>query len=448
MSKRNWIILLTAALAVAVIALVGILLTRERSDDPTPTASAAPTPTPYREILKPVGNVVPLTDDGSELTPDGQATEMPTTGAPPDPDTGTSEANATPSGAAQANTEYGYALLTQNAASLAEKYPDRLTRLTIGTTAFGREIVCLRIGNEQAEHKILLLAGVRGGEYGMSLVMMKQIETYLADTTSRFRGKTYQEVLDQACLYFVPMLNPDGVELCLHGMASVPEDKLGGVLAILQSDVEAGQITEIPAFSEGIRAWNANGSGVEVALNFGAGTVSFGTVFVQPSCALYPGTPFETSEAQAVRTLCDQTAFAVMAVYSGIGYTVDWSFGQNDGGLSYTMALGVSQSSSYAVVENGLRPDFCAAVEAHQWFIQTAEKPALKIASGKEIPYSPQEIVDAWRSLSAVPLYLADPSQWNFELQDDENTTPTPGAPDENATPMPDAPGFEYDELD
>ena len=185
MTKKKWIILLVAALAVAVIALVGILLTRDPEEVPTPTA--APTPTPYREILQPNGDIVPLTDDGSELTiDDGQATATSTATSKPGTSATAGTATATPSNAAHANTEYGYELLKQNAASLAAKYPDRLTRMTIGTTAFGREIVCLRVGNEQAEHKILLLAGVRGGEYGMSLVMMKQIETYLTDTTSLF----------------------------------------------------------------------------------------------------------------------------------------------------------------------------------------------------------------------------------------------------------------------
>lgn len=56
---------------------------------------------------------------------------------------------------------------------------------------------------------------------------------------------------------FVPMVNPDGVELCKRGVTSAPKNVRKSLLRLNGSD--------------DFRAWKANGRAVDLNVNFDAG---------------------------------------------------------------------------------------------------------------------------------------------------------------------------------
>lgn len=77
-----------------------------------------------------------------------------------------------------------------------------------GTSELGRELVCHRIGNRDADRSILIVFGVHGFEDEFNhdgevlcLIAEKLIEHYTGQP----------ELLEDFCLYIVPSANPDGL---------------------------------------------------------------------------------------------------------------------------------------------------------------------------------------------------------------------------------------------
>lgn len=76
--------------------------------------------------------------------------------------------------------------------------------IPIGRTVRGKELHILRIGNENAPHRIFIRARAHPWEPGGNWVLEGMIEEYL-------KGKDKQRFIDSYCLYLLPMANMDGV---------------------------------------------------------------------------------------------------------------------------------------------------------------------------------------------------------------------------------------------
>ncbi|NVJ59285.1 MAG: carboxypeptidase family protein [Gammaproteobacteria bacterium] len=77
----------------------------------------------------------------------------------------------------------------------------------IGQSLDGREINLLRLGNPSAKHKVWLIARQHPGET-MAEWFMEGVIGRLLDYTDA----TANQLLNEACLYLVPNMNPDGTE--------------------------------------------------------------------------------------------------------------------------------------------------------------------------------------------------------------------------------------------
>jgi murein tripeptide amidase MpaA len=111
---------------------------------------------------------------------------------------------------------YTYDKFLADAQTITSKYPTKVQMGVFGKSAFNRELLYFAIGDKNATKKILVVAGVFGTESSLSLLATKQIETYLEDLTRTYKNKSYQQILNSCRIYFVPMLNPDGVSFVLH----------------------------------------------------------------------------------------------------------------------------------------------------------------------------------------------------------------------------------------
>lgn len=111
----------------------------------------------------------------------------------------------------------------------------------IGASVYGRLIPYVRLG--EGEHAVLVTAGIHAREHVSALFAVKQIY--------KLRGEALP-----FCLYFVPMVNPDGSVLISEGAAAFGFD--GGKLTALNGGD--------PDFS----LWKANAAGVDLNVNFDA----------------------------------------------------------------------------------------------------------------------------------------------------------------------------------
>ncbi len=423
LSKKT-VIILVATVVVIAIAVTGILITVNKKKPVTDAGE-------QEKLIDSLGEIVPFSngeenDDHSVSTvettnetgkteengADGKTDENKTGGTDakqPGQNNGTTQQENGQQGNSQQESgkqeatyyNYTYEKMLQNGNALVEKYG--IQKEVIGTTLFGRDIVCFKVGNDNASRKMLVVSGVNGSEHDNALVMMKQIETYLADTASTFHGRKYAEIFNVCQVYFVPMLNPDGIELSINGLASVPEQYRQSVEQIAKYSAENGLMKE-----NDYSLWNANGQGIDVSINFGNSFIVSSTLSSQPASKNFPGEEFETNEAKAIRDLCHKVNFETATQYAGKGNLVDWSFGQNiSAQVSRDLASGLSDNTGFTIISNGPNRDFCITVNLAQWFIYEFDRPGFTVMMGENTPYTKNDVQSMWNALSTAPLFLA-----------------------------------------
>ncbi len=176
---------------------------------------------------------------------------------------------------------------------LCEKY-DFLIKETIGKSIGGRDITAIKLG--RAEDYALFVAAVHGSEHITTNVLLKFIETVCESIKSGLPAAGYniQRILSGRGVIFVPVVNPDGVEISIHGVGSA------GYMQSFVRRVAKGRYEH----------WNANLRGVDINHNFDA---DFDNVkaaerkagIYVPSMSKFGGfSPFSEPESITLRELC------------------------------------------------------------------------------------------------------------------------------------------------
>lgn len=112
-----------------------------------------------------------------------------------------------------------------------------------GKSFLNQNLYAFHIGNKNGK-QILLEAGIHAREFISTLFLIKEIE-YLHQKRLGFG------------IYVLPLLNPDGVRLCLDGPSFIRDKYIKSCLINLNG-------------SEDFRLWKANARGVDLNVNFGA----------------------------------------------------------------------------------------------------------------------------------------------------------------------------------
>lgn len=317
------------------------------------------------------------------------------------------------------DTTYGYEVFRRQAEQLKEKYTDIVSLYSIGQSVYGREILCLVLGNAQAENKLLLAGAIRGTQYWTTQLLMKQIETYCENLSEAYEGVSYREIFQNCAVYFVPMVNPDGVEICFNGLKSVPQTYQAQIEEIYEYSLQVGLLTK----ETGYKHWKANGQGIDIGINFGVGTVESAAIQKQAASENYPGEPLCTPEAAAIAQLCEEQNFSAAAVYTEEGNLIDWAFGQKESFKeSERYADALAELTGYTKIANGPTPEVCTSVSLTGWFISQFDKPAFAILMGKNSEQL--SLSKIWSENCLVPILLA----WQLQQQEIEKPVQTPTA--------------------
>ncbi len=147
-----------------------------------------------------------------------------------------------------------YGFLQRALAALTDDYPF-VRRYAVGRSLFGREIPLLQIG--RGGKKILLVGAVHGSEHMTAGLLLRFAADYCSavDADASVYSLSMGYLFEKRTLCLLPMLNPDGVELSLHG----PADDCP-LLERLMRMCPDGDFTH----------WQANGRGVDLNHNFDA----------------------------------------------------------------------------------------------------------------------------------------------------------------------------------
>lgn len=242
-------------------------------------------------------------------------------------------------------------------------------RSFIGKSVCSRYIDVLHIGN--TKHRVLYCAGFHGSEYLTILAVLKFFEECaeaIARDTVVGRYKM-RDFLKEKGLTVVPCVNPDGVEIALHGSKAANKYK--------------------PLVDKAARStekWQANARGVDINHNFNAGWNELKKRELEmninaPAATRFGGNaPESEPETRALTMLCRRTDFERAVAFHSQGREIYCSFEEHTPVMSFRLASVMSQASGYNIA---VPEDIATGGGFKDWFIEKFKKPALTIEMGK-----------------------------------------------------------------
>lgn len=308
---------------------------------------------------------------------------------------------------AEQNPEkYTYEDMQSDIAALQKKYDPYFSVHSLGKTADGRELYDLVIGNEEAERKIFINAGIHAREYITCQLVMKQAASFLEHTAEgdhyecrvgektndqeKFSSETvsYREMWEKCQIHVMPMVNPDGTAISQNGLDGIQTEEMRTkVIGIASLD---GQQAE----GKYLINWKSNGCGIDLNRNFDALWDSYEDPAGHPSSAYYKGPyPGSEKESAAMIALTEEQRFDRTISYHAQGGVIYWYFGQEGTLYEDTKKLG---DRIAAITGYTLDADYQSLDPAgyKDWAISKEGIPSLTIEIGRDTVPVPEEQFD------------------------------------------------------
>ncbi len=188
--------------------------------------------------------------------------------------------------------DYDYIAMQDDIKKLLQQYPF-LSCKKIGNSVLGRDIPVLQWG--KGRYRVLLNGAHHGKEWITSLLLMRFAEVLCAGyQKEQLNGyNEFSTLFDTATYDILPMINPDGVHLSIHGLTEdIPE-------IIREALVQANH-----GSADFIGKWQANARGIDLNHNYDAAFErgkAFGARLgiVTPSATRYSGASPESEPESA-----------------------------------------------------------------------------------------------------------------------------------------------------
>ena len=208
---------------------------------------------------------------------------------------------------------------------LCEKYSNILSKMVIGKSVEGRDIVALKISSNkideilrcaQNDEKVLFVGGIHAREDFSVMLCMKMIDYYCHyySEEKNFDGFDVKKIIDNIDMYFVPVANPDGLNIVHHGIEA-------------SSNYEALKVMQI--WGKDHTYWKANANGVDLNKNFDDGNWEIRTCVngtEVPCSDRFKGfAPNSEPETRALINFCNENNFSLMVTYHCSGNCTFWA---------------------------------------------------------------------------------------------------------------------------
>ena len=262
------------------------------------------------------------------------------------------------------NSPYSYERLQKDLNKFQTRYGENIEIKTIGTTHFGKKISGVKLGNGKTN--IVLVGAHHGREWLTSALLMEMLENYAESYVNHKRmGFRSTDILNQVSIWFIPMLNPDGVTIQQDNLESFPPSLQKQLLVMNEG-------------SKNFKRWKANGMGVDLNRQYPAGWKQLNQEPSNPSYAFYKGNrPLESKEVIALTEFINEVRPQVAVAYHTAGREIFWNY-KNGKHLrrDYKLAKKVSRLTNYKLSKPD--PDSFGGGFT-DWFITTYHKPAMTI---------------------------------------------------------------------
>ncbi|HWJ77762.1 MAG TPA: M14 family zinc carboxypeptidase [Niallia sp.] len=264
---------------------------------------------------------------------------------------------ATSTSIVNVNKAYTYDDFQEDVWILKSKYKKEITVHTIGKSEFGRKLYALQVGS--GKNNLLITGAHHGREWITSLLTMKMAE----ETANSL--KMGNDFLQSFSIWFVPMINPDGV-------------------TIQQGDIHKFSFftkRKIIKMNNGLKdftRWKSNGAGVDLNRQYPAGWESLKYLSKKPSYKNYKGKkPIEAEEVQAIVNLTEKIKPVLAVSYHSSGQEIFWQYknGINEK-RDKKIAKTIAQKTGYTL---GVPKKDAIGGGYTDWFITKYHRPAFTI---------------------------------------------------------------------
>lgn len=295
---------------------------------------------------------------------------------------------------------YSYNQMVSDIKQLQRAYPDLIQYKVVGKTEYGRDIYAISLGNGKAT--AFINGSHHAREWLTTNLNMHMIEDYAKAyiNNSRIQGFSARSILNSTTLWFIPMVNPDGVILQQEGLKAYPKSMHASLIRMNQGSLN-------------FKRWKANIKGIDLNRQYDADWATIKHSPKAPNYQFYKGTaPATASEVKAVLKLVDEINPEIAVAYHSSGEILYWNYKQNraDYNRDHVIAKAIGKMTGYSLVYPGPNPSGGGFTD---WFIQKKKRPGFTPEISRYVfetnpPLS--EYNRAWQKNRAVGLYVAQES--------------------------------------
>ncbi|MDC3411831.1 M14 family metallocarboxypeptidase [Terrihalobacillus insolitus] len=258
------------------------------------------------------------------------------------------------------NQVYTYEQMEKDISELEETYPELITTKIIGQSVDGRNLYAIKVGKGNTE--IFFNGAHHAREWLTTNLLMEMIDSYsqsyVMDET--IEGYDPRYILNNASIWFVPMVNPDGVSLVQKGAYSAQSPQ---------------QVISMNGGSTDFSAWKANIRGVDLNRQYPAGWSTIQNNTGRPSPQNFKGLlPLSEPESKAMYDFTLAHDFKTAVAYHSSGEILYWDY-KTSGALQQTskkIAEMINQKTGYRLIFPGSNPSGGGYTD---WFLYGMQKP-------------------------------------------------------------------------
>jgi g-D-glutamyl-meso-diaminopimelate peptidase len=276
----------------------------------------------------------------------------------------------------ESGQRYDYTKMMNDIKRLQGVYPF-LQVPFIGKTVLEKNIPEINIG--KGEKRVHYNGSFHANEWITTPIIMTFLNDYLLSLTNHnpIRGLVMSRLYQQTNLSIVPMVNPDGVDLVLHGPPA--------------NETWKKRVVEYNNGSTDFTSWKANIRGVDLNDQFPARwELEKGRNPKQPGPRDYVGEkPLSEPEAIAMAELTKKRDFSRVLAFHTQGEVIYWGFENLEPPESEVIVNEFSRVSGYEPVKT---------IESYagykDWFIQDWQRPGFTVELGRGINPLPLSMFD------------------------------------------------------
>ena len=303
------------------------------------------------------------------------------------------------------NDRYRYEEMEQDLFLLKDQFPIQLQ--SIGKSEKGRTLWAAKLG--RGKQSILFVGSHHGREWMTTILLMKMLEEYaMAYEQGESLGSYPTRLLDEVSIWFVPMINPDGVSIQQADLSFL-------------SFTEKLAVWQMNQYNLNYVRWKANAKGIDLNRQYPAGWEDVKAESSRPSYQFYKGRkPLEAIEVQALSRFTKVIQPLLAVSYHTSGREIFWYYHNKREHLlrDYELAKKTAQLTKYKL---SIPEDHAIGSGFTDWFITEFKRPGMTI----ELSYLVDEthpplcvFPEEWQRNQLVGMMLIDEAlKWNKNSQ-------------------------------